>query len=155
MGARFAGGALLPFGLHKGSGLMLMVELLAGALTGPRPEGGGTVHPKNHRRGPTTNNVLAVLFDPLALGMGADSASIDAEVAAFVEFFKASPPLAGSGPVLVPGEPERLKRRAREMAVSAGGGIAVPGRVWNQILGAAEWVGLSRAEMERIASPPR
>ena len=35
-------GAALPFGEYKGSGLMIMVEILAGILTG-----GGTIHPKN------------------------------------------------------------------------------------------------------------
>ena len=46
----FAGGALLPFGGHKGSGMSIMIELLGGLLTGmgtaPTPDyagGNGTV----------------------------------------------------------------------------------------------------------------
>ena len=180
-GVQYQGGCITAFGLHKGSGLMLMAELLAGALTGARPEGGGTIHPKNARRGATTNNLLAVLFDPLALGIhhacdgGSDgsaaaaegvttttttttpaataattraaaAASVDEEVTAFVEHFKAARPVAGGGGVLVPGEAEHMSMRRRERE-----GVPVPAKTWQQMLEAADSVGLDWQQMDARA----
>jgi uncharacterized oxidoreductase len=175
-GVQYQGGCIRAFGLHKGSGLMLMAELLAGALTGARPEGGGTIHPKNARRGATTNNLLAVLFDPLALGIHADgggaegsaaaaeeeegvattraptatraaaAAGVDEEVTAFVEHFKAARPVAGGGGVLVPGEVERRSMRRRERE-----GVPVPAKTWQQMLEAADSVGLDWQQMDARA----
>ena len=65
-------GAMQPFGGHKGYGLMVICELLGGALGGLF-----TMQPE-HPGGATLNNMLSVI-DPEAVG---DLASFDHEVGA-------------------------------------------------------------------------
>src|SRR5215468_6491539 len=126
-------GALLPFGGHKGYALAVVTELLAGALSG-----GPTIQPGNERRGGTVNNMFAVLIDPARLA-GLDW--FHREIEGFVGYVKGSPPAKGALPVLVPGDPERLARDKR-----ARSGIAVDATTWEEILGAGEKLGFSRAE---------
>ena len=52
-------GALVAMGEHKGSGLAILCELLAGALTGGR-----TIQPEHPMQGGTVNNMLSVIIDP-------------------------------------------------------------------------------------------
>jgi uncharacterized oxidoreductase len=129
-------GAILPFGLHKGYGLALACELLAGAIGG-----GGTLPTVPHEPDAIVNNMLSVVFDPRRLP-GADR--LDAELAAAVDHVKASPPGTAGAPVLVAGEPERLsrERRARE-------GIPVERATWDQLRAAAASVGLGVEALER------
>jgi len=54
--------ALMPFGEHKGYGLALFCELLAGALGG-----GGTIQPGNQRFNGIVNNMLTIVIDPARL----------------------------------------------------------------------------------------
>jgi uncharacterized oxidoreductase len=92
-------GALHPFGAHKGYGLALAIELLAGALTG----GGGMTEARQRWDLPT-NNALAIVLDPARLG---DAEGWRAEMAATIAWVTASPPAPGVEAVLVPGDPER------------------------------------------------
>jgi hydroxycarboxylate dehydrogenase B len=55
-------GALLPFGEHKGYGLALMCDLLAGALAG-----GGTNRPETQVSDTIINSMLSIVIDPGAL----------------------------------------------------------------------------------------
>ncbi|MEZ4607778.1 MAG: malate/lactate/ureidoglycolate dehydrogenase [Deinococcales bacterium] len=55
-------GALLPFGEHKGYGLALFCELLAGGLSG-----GGTIQPENERSSGVYNNMFSLIIDPKKL----------------------------------------------------------------------------------------
>jgi hydroxycarboxylate dehydrogenase B len=132
-------GALLPFGGHKGYALAVVTELLAGALSG-----GPTIQPGNERRGGTVNNMFALLVDPARL------AGVDwfrREIDGFVDYVKASPPADAQAPVLVPGDPERIARAERTRT-----GIAVDGTTWEEILQAAEKVGLARAEVAALVA---
>src|SRR5678815_4187260 len=125
-------GALRTFGAHKGYGLAVVAELLAGALSG-----GPTLQPGNTRHGGTINNFFAILVDPGRL------AGLDwfrREVDGFVDYVKASPPADGAAPVLVPGDPERLAREERTR-----NGIAVDATTWEEVLQAGEKVGLARS----------
>ena len=130
-------GALLSMGLHKGYGLALACDILAGALTG-----GGTFLPERLERKTIVNNMLTVILDPKAFG---DAANFEREVAAFSEWVKASPPADGVDAVMVPGEPER--KRAAERSAD---GIPVDDRTWEELLAAAESVGMSRTEVQAI-----
>jgi uncharacterized oxidoreductase len=126
-------GAILPFGLHKGYGLALACELLAGAFTG-----GGTlptVAPETDR---IANNMLSFVVDPGRLP-GADD--LGREMAAAIDHVKASPPADASAPVLVAGEPERAWRVRREA-----GGIPVERATWDEIRAAGASVGLELDE---------
>ncbi|HET7343740.1 MAG TPA: malate/lactate/ureidoglycolate dehydrogenase [Methylomirabilota bacterium] len=131
-------GALLPFGGHKGYALAVVTELLATTLSG-----GPSIQPGNPRLGGIVNNMLSIVIDP------ARFAGVDwfrHEVDGFVEFVKASPPADPKAPVLVPGDPERLarERRLRE-------GIEVDATTWEEILAAADTVGLGRAKAQALA----
>ena len=58
---------------------------------------------------------------------------------------KASPPADPTAPVLVPGGPERIAREERTRI-----GIEVDATTWEEILQAAEKIGLARAEAEAL-----
>ena len=135
-------GALLPFGAHKGYALAVLTELLAGAMSG-----GGTIQPGNERRGGIVNNMFSVLVDPARLA-GVDW--LRREIDGFVGYVKDSPPADPAAPVLVPGDPERLARAERLRA-----GIPLDQTTWNELVAAAETMGVSRTEAETIAGPDR
>jgi uncharacterized oxidoreductase len=132
-------GALRTFGAHKGYGLAVVAELLAGALSG-----GPTLQPGNTRHGGTINNFFAILVDPARL------AGLDwfrREVDGFVDYVKASPPADPAEPVLVPGDPERAARAARGRE-----GITVDPATWSELLEAAETMGLARKDAEALVA---
>ncbi len=133
-------GALMPFGRHKGYGLAVLAELLAGGLSG-----GGTIQPDNPRLGGIVNNMFSVLVDPLRLA-GLDW--LQREIDGFVSYVKASPPVDREAPVLVPGDPERITREDRLRT-----GIPVDATTWGEILDAGELVGLPRVEAEVMVTP--
>jgi hydroxycarboxylate dehydrogenase B len=107
-------GAILPIAAHKGSGLSLMCEILAGALTG-----GGSSHPDNPTAKRLVNNMLSILIAPDAT-IGGESFGEDVE--RLKSWVKASPPLVAGTEVLVPGEIERRveeDRRANGIPLDA------------------------------------
>ena len=132
-------GALLSFGEHKGSGLALMCELLAGALIGG---------PANDRLSPpptgVINNLFGIIVDPARLG---ELPVFRHEVDAVVAHLKASPPADRDQPVMVAGEPE-----ARSRASRIAGGIPIDETSWQEILAAAGKVGAPVDYRVRIAS---
>lgn len=127
----YAGGALLPFGGHKGSGLAIVADLLAGALTGAGC---------SQRRAPDMiNTMCSIYIDPDRLP---DRAAFDAETDAFLDWVKASPPAEPGGEVLLPGD---IERRTREERLSHG--IPLDDTTIGEITEAAVSVGLARAEV--------
>ncbi len=132
-------GALLPMGAHKGYGLAVICELLAGAMTG-----GGTAQPGNPRPDSIVNNMLSIIIDPRRL---VDESYFRAEVDAMIDHIKGSPPADPDAPVLVPGDPERAARAEREA-----NGIPIDDATWEQILAAAESLGLARADLAGLAA---
>ena len=98
-------GALLTVGGHKGYGLSIFCEVLAGALTG-----GGSSHPDNPDADRVVNNMLSILIDP---GRMAGMAALASDLARLEGWVKASPPAAPGGEILFPGEPERRLRARR------------------------------------------
>lgn len=128
-------GALLPFGEHKGSGLALFCELLAGVLTG-----GGSIQPEKPRLGSIVNNMLTFIVDPRRL---VDHAWMQEEIDAVVRYVKESPPADPDATVMVAGDPERKMLAERKKA-----GIRVDETTWEEIMQAGEQVGLSRSKLE-------
>jgi LDH2 family malate/lactate/ureidoglycolate dehydrogenase len=120
-----AGGALLPLGGHKGYGLSVMVELLAGLLSGasasflPDYAGG--------------NGVLVVAIRPDAF-MPLDDYLEHVEQACAA--LKAAP-----GKVLLPGEPEQLARQER-----AAQGIPMAEATWQSLQDLAASLGIRAAD---------
>jgi LDH2 family malate/lactate/ureidoglycolate dehydrogenase len=127
-------GALLPFGSHKGSGLAVAGELLAGALTGGR-----TIAPHHVRDGATINNMLSVLIDPSHL---AGAAWYD-EAEAMVAYLRECPPADPEEPVLAPGEPEATARRRAEAE-----GILYDDATWRTLAELAEGLGMKLPDLD-------
>jgi uncharacterized oxidoreductase len=98
-------GALLPFGGHKGYGLALVVEALAGGLSGA----GCCADPEAPLAGVTDGVFL------LALQVEAfcPSAVFQEQMAGLVRHLKSCPPAPGFAGVLVPGEREARERERR------------------------------------------
>jgi hydroxycarboxylate dehydrogenase B len=127
-------GALTTAAGHKGSGLALFVEILAGALTG-----GGSGHPDNPTSDRPINNLLAILIDPDKM---AGMAALAADVERLVAYVRASPPLTPEGEILMPGEVER-RRKAKLLAE----GIPLDPKTLDQIRSAARLVGVAEDEV--------
>jgi uncharacterized oxidoreductase len=129
----YAGGALLPFGGHKGSGLAVVADLLAGALTGAGCS--------QRREREMINTMCSIYIDPDRLP---DRAAFDAEADALVAWVKASPPAASNGEVLVPGDIERRTREERSRD-----GIPLDDTTIGEITEAAVSVGIARADVQQ------
>ena len=112
-------------GEHKGSGLALICELFAGALTG-----GWTLQPEHPRTGGAVNNMLSVIIDPGALG-DPDATATEAE--AMVRTARQAKVREGFEEILMPGDPEAIQRRQRSEK-----GVDVDETSWQEILDAAE-----------------
>ena len=111
-------GAILPFGGHKGYGLGMIAEVLAGALTG-----NGCSNPARADR--LTNGMLSILLDPVTFQ--AEDA-FAAEVSRFIDYVKSSAKAAADGEILMPGEVEERTRIRRRRD-----GIELDETTWKQI----------------------
>ncbi len=119
-------GAILPFGGHRGYGLGLVAEILAGALTGSGcSEPGKTL---------LEQGMLSIYLDPAKLN---SPDSMFQEIRRYVDFVKSSRPTTPDGEVLVPGEIENRKRAERR------DGLELDDVTWQQIVDAAESVGIA------------
>jgi len=127
-------GAILPFGAHKGYGLSIIVEMLAGALTG-----GSCSNPQTRH---VANNMLTILMDPAAFQEYEDFAR---EVERFIAFVKTSDKAAPGGDILMPGEiEERTKeRRLRD-------GIELDDNTWQQIIEACQSLSIFQSSIDSI-----
>jgi uncharacterized oxidoreductase len=119
-------GALLPSGGHKGSGLCVMIDLLAGALTG-----GGASDPRVEGRG---NNLLSLYIDPDHLA-GRDVLALAARDLS--DWVTSATPLAPGGEVQAPGDYE-----ARIRAERLANGIPLDTATWRQLGDAARAHGI-------------
>ena len=122
-------GAIFPFGGHKGYGLSLFCEILAGSLTG-----GFSSHPQNPTAGRLVNNMLSVVFDPSSFS---GAAFFRDDLDRLMAWTKGSPAIEAGQPVLLPGELELRTRRER-----AAKGIPIDLQSWSQIVAAAAIFGL-------------
>lgn len=129
-------GALTAFGAHKGSGLGIFVELLAGALAGKETVATGTAIPNG-----VFNNMFSILVNPTGFD---DLASIEARVLEFCDEIKSHRPAKGTDEVLLPGEPEKRYRADRQA-----NGVAVDDETINQLLEIASVFGADTSEISR------
>jgi uncharacterized oxidoreductase len=118
-------GALLPFGEHKGFGLALACEILAGALTGGLTQD-GTPSPA------ITNSMLSIIIAPGALGGDAAYAGRLEALAGWV-----MSEARAAAAVMLPGEPERRRRGALLRD-----GITLDPATWAEMAEAAATVGI-------------
>ncbi|MBM3561111.1 MAG: Ldh family oxidoreductase [Alphaproteobacteria bacterium] len=103
--AMFEGVSILPIAGHRGSGLSLVAELLAGAMTG-----GGASAPA---RKFLYNNMLSIFIDTTTPSRSAEYA---AEAKRYIDWVRASPPVDPAVSVLLPGD--RLRQAGAERARS-------------------------------------
>ncbi|HMO83290.1 MAG TPA: malate/lactate/ureidoglycolate dehydrogenase [Lacipirellulaceae bacterium] len=95
-------GAILAFGGHKGYGLGLIAEIMAGALTGS-----GCSRPGAER---LLNGMLSIAIDPQRIPREFD---FTAEIESFIAYVKSSRPTRPGQLILVPGELEEQTRAER------------------------------------------
>lgn len=122
----YTGGALLPFGGHKGSGLALIVDLLGGLMIGM-----GAPSVPDTTLG---NGMLIIALDPAAFG-AADAFAQDATT--LLARVKDTQPAPGFEGVMLPGEPE-VMTRAKRLA----SGIPIDSATWAAIVEAARGAGV-------------
>ena len=115
-------GAILPFGGHKGYGLSVVTEILAGALTG-----GGCTKPGITR---LEQGMLTIVIDPAVLQ---SDDVFRGEIRQFVDFVKASEKVAPDADIFTPGE---LEQRNRETRMAEG--IDLDERTWQQLVEVAQ-----------------
>jgi LDH2 family malate/lactate/ureidoglycolate dehydrogenase len=113
----YEGGALLPFGAHKGYALSVLIELLGGLLSGA----GISSLPGYDE----TNGMLVVALE---IGRFGDPEQFRERAEAFCGLLAATPPAEGAAGVLVPGEPE-----ARVAAERRRDGVPVPAAIWRAL----------------------
>lgn len=130
-------GSLLPFGGHKGYGLALLADILAGALTGS-----GCTSPEPERSSVLINGMLAILLDPSKFP---PDTNFWGDVSTFVDWVKTSRTETPGGEILMPGELESRtrERRSRE-------GVDLDERSWEQLLETAGSVGLDRDRVNEL-----
>src|ERR1700754_464632 len=125
-------GAIRAFGEHKGSGLALMCELLAGALTG-----GGCAGPLQGERRGIANGMLSVYLSPAHFGTQAQFERIGRE---YLDWVLAARPIDEEAPVLAPGEPVARTRAAR-----LADGVPLPVATWDALRRTAAELGVPAA----------
>lgn len=138
--ALYDGGTLLPLGGldagHKGYALSLMVDLMAGALSG-----GGASGPQ---RKINCNNftVIAIATETLA-----PDGSISNEAAHFAEWIRSATPIDPQRPVLLPGDIERAAR-ARHLRE----GLLLDGALIQVLHDAAAMAGTPKSKIDQLLS---
>ncbi|MEZ6060607.1 MAG: Ldh family oxidoreductase [Planctomycetaceae bacterium] len=123
-------GSILPIAGHKGYALSVMIEMLAGALTGS-----SCTNPKNNWR--VVNGMLSIIIDRSRFGSAEE---FFPEVARFIEFVKSSRTVAPNGEILVPGE---IEQRTKASRLSSG--IELDETTWRQIHETCERLGVEHS----------
>jgi uncharacterized oxidoreductase len=123
-------GSILPMGgtqAYKGFGLGLVLDMLAGGLTGGKGSHPGSPPAKG-------NNVVFLVLDPERFA-GRDS--LLRESSQVADYMRTTPRAPGAGPILLPGDPERitLEKRSRD-------GIPMEESHWAKLTGLAAKLGV-------------
>jgi uncharacterized oxidoreductase len=121
-------GSILSIAGHKGYGLGVITELLAGALTG-----GGASNPAH--AGQVLNNMLSIYLRPDAFG---DEAAFKTEVERFVDWVKSAERIDPDQDILMPGEIEHRTRNARLRE-----GLQIDAATWQALMATARSLGLN------------
>ena len=114
--AFYSGGALLPFGGHKGYCLSLLIELVGGALSGG--------HPSTTAQYSRGNGTVLTAYDPEFF---AGAQEFAADIKESVKKIKSTTPVNPAQPVLLPGEVER------QFQTKNASSITISSAIWKQI----------------------
>jgi uncharacterized oxidoreductase len=126
--AFYDGGALLTIGAHKGSGLSIITDLLAGAVTT-----GNSSDPEDTV---LRNNMLSIFIAPAIYDR---ENRVAREATRFVEFVLGSPPITPGQPVQAPGDVERATRKRR-----LADGVPLDDKTLADLAAAAKSVGIEK-----------
>lgn len=130
---RAGAGALRTMGDHKGSGLALACELLAGAMTGNGTNGPGeAVFGNGH---------IIIIVDPKRLD---DQQGFGSAVSEYITQVQASRPEIGVDRVMIPGDPER-----RRLADALRNGLMVPEAVLDGIIEMAKEMRIEFSDLKK------
>ena len=132
----YDGGAILPMAAHKGHGLTMVADLLAGALSG-----GGCTHPDETLM---VNTMTSIAINP---GPMTDRDHYAAEVIRYCDWVTGSPAKNPDQPVQLPGQMEFNNRRQRKNE-----GVEVDDMTWKQICKTAESVGVTTDELNALVA---
>ena len=132
--AFYDGGALLTVGGHKGSGLSIVTDLLAGAVSTGRSS-----DPDDEI---LRNNMLSIYIAPDVYDR---EGGVAREARRFIDFVTASPPANPGEPVLAPGDVERRNRAARLAA-----GVPIDDKTYADLVAAAASVGIDAKEADAL-----
>lgn len=113
----YDGGALVPFGDHKGYALSVVLELLGGGLSGG--------HPGISARHLGGNGVVTTVYDP---AFYVAPGEFEQDMAEAVDRIRSSQPAESATEVLLPGDLESAARQRRRSAVPVGD------RIWADVL---------------------
>ena len=127
-------GAITAFGLHKGSGINFMMEMLGGALTGNGVCGALT----DKERRKFSNGMLSLY---IAVEKMVDLEYFTNEVKSYAEFVRASKPSNENNKVLIPGDKEISTNEDRLK-----NGLPVAPLVWENIRQTAEKLNVSNLQ---------
>lgn len=125
---QFEGGVMLPFGQYKGYAMSVMIELLAGGLSGVMP---ALLSSYQRVQGTLMIALSIEAFQPLD--------EFRQMVAEFTARIKEIPRAADCEEILLPGEPEWRSKARRERE-----GIPLPDKTWQRIQETAASLGLPR-----------
>ncbi|MBU7004736.1 MAG: Ldh family oxidoreductase, partial [Theionarchaea archaeon] len=120
------GGALLPFGGHKGYSLALFIDIMAGILSGA----GYATSPRSKEG----NSVFVMVLDVSSFRPRDE---FEREMEEYLDHMRSTPPLPGHERVIIPGEPE-LQRREKRLKE----GINIPDGTWERLVEASGRLGL-------------
>ena len=115
---RASEGFLMPIGGHKGYGLALACDILAGIVAGA-----GTIQPGNPRDRGIVNGMLSIVIDPSRFGGGGEG-----EYDALMDYVLGCAPAEAGGEVMMAGDPERASRATRSRD-----GIPVDDGTWQAL----------------------
>jgi uncharacterized oxidoreductase len=88
--------------------------------------------------------MLAIYIDPKVVDT---SQFFDGEIARYVDFIRATKPVAGVDSVLIPGDPERKMRADRTR-----NGVPLPDDTWAAIVNTAREVGVSEVSIQKATA---
>ncbi|MGI9363678.1 MAG: malate/lactate/ureidoglycolate dehydrogenase [Rhizobiaceae bacterium] len=130
-------GALSAFGNHKGSGMGIFAELMAGALAGTN-----TIDTAANFPNGVLNNMLSIIMYP---GSFDDPASVQERAQGFNQSIRAKQPAKGLSEVLLPGDPENISRSKRAVE-----GVPVDDETIRQIMEISDRFGLDGSTVAKL-----
>jgi uncharacterized oxidoreductase len=131
-------GALMPMAMHKGFGMGLMCEILAGAVTG------GRIIPHDQEDDILINNMCSMIFDPTALSaVGDGNPMLPVEVGRILEYVREAP-----GDIKIPGEIEMETKEERLM-----NGIPLDDGTIGELIACSEAAGVPAGEVAALLTP--